>query len=58
MGDIDGDGEMSSPAAMPRVRVMSLVSYMGRIALWFELGYGSDVRAMARLRVRFTVRWG
>lgn len=52
MDDFEGDDDRSGLGAMASFIVRSLVWCRGRILLWLELLYGSDVLMSARLWFR------
>lgn len=58
MGNVYTDGKVSGPSARAKVWIRCTVSCLGKISVCLDLGYDSDVRAMAKLRFRFMLRHG
>jgi len=58
MRDVEDDGVSLGKVARARVILLCSVRCTGRIRVWTDLGMVSDVRAIARLRFRITVKGG
>lgn len=58
MGNVKGNVEGLGSGARSRIRIRFMASCMGRIVLWLESDYGFNVRMLARLTFRVTLRCG
>ena len=58
MTDVEADGVGSGKVRRVRLSLLCSVRCPGRIGLWKEFGFVSDVRASARLRLRITIKCG